>query len=200
MRILLTALFMTLATQAAADWTNYLPNFLKSAETVFVENCELIFKDRLKAPSTYQRLEYFFDEKPATPIESIYYDQKANADEMNRFKSANEDLEQLKSSIESDEQYFKNKYGDLWKNVMKSKLAMINLEFRYYTSCLADNECPTRATALVKYQAANSFGTPLANVFKCSVNYSEDLKGKSDRSIYVDGFTKTDWITESLKR
>jgi hypothetical protein len=56
-----------------------------------------------------------------------------------------------------------------------------------------------RATAIIKYSAANSFGTPLANVYECSVNYREDLKSSVGSSVYIDGFQHLGWVVKSAK-
>ena len=96
MRTILTTLLMTLATQANAAWTDYLPNFLKTGEQVFVELWEEEIKDRLKAPTTYRRIDTAFWKQRATPIQAIYFDQKSNADKYEMFKRAGKDFQQYK--------------------------------------------------------------------------------------------------------
>lgn len=199
MRSALIAFLIMFATESWAGWRDMLPNFLKSAEEVFVQTCESQFKERLKAPTTYSRLEYTFRDRQATPVEAIYFDQEAHSEDMERFEKANKDIDNYAELLAGDKQSFKRKYGKHWESVMETKLLLLKMEIGFYERCAMKNKCPNRATAIIKYSAANSFGTPLANVYECSVNYREDLKSSVGSSVYIDGFQHLGWVVKSAK-
>lgn len=200
MRTIATTLLITFATQANAAWTDYLPNFLKSGEQVFVEVCEEEMKDRLKAPTTYQRLDTSFWEQRATPIQAIYFDQKSNAEKYELFKRAGEDFEKYEEMTISNRAALKKKYAGEIEDIISMVSAGIALDSGAYSRCAEEASCPTRAKVIIKYTAENSFGTPLAGIFECVINYRDDLKGVSSRRVYVDGFTSMEWTLEALKR
>ena len=76
---------------------------------------------------------------------------------------------------------------------------MIDMTSGGYSSCEEEVSCPTRAKAIIKYTAANSYDTPIAGIFECVVNYNDDLKSVNSRNIYLNGFERMEWTLEALK-
>ena len=115
------------------------------------------------------------------------------------FEKANKDIDNYAELLAGDKQSFKRKYGKHWESVMETKLLLLKMEIGSYERCAIKNNCPNRATAIIEYTAANSFGTPLANVYECLVNYRDDLKSSVGSSVYIDGFQHLGWVVKSAK-
>lgn len=123
------------------------PAFGQVDEGRFVKACEAALQDRLKAPSTYKR------------INLIRLDETLTANEYAR----------------GDQDVF-----DKW---------------------IKSEKKPVRHTAVITYDAANSFGVPIRGIAKCSIDTAPDKEPSGlMEDIEIDGRSNMDWLAEQIVR
>jgi hypothetical protein len=184
--LLITAALLTLnVTQVSAKGlTDYIPNFLRTAEGVFLSNCEELLKERLRSPSSYSRLSHTFRSRRASPIEATGLDFKMHQTSLEEFMRFKDDFDG-----------YVNHVGERTGSNLLKRIFKIHVE--QYGVCLS-GDCPNRAEAFIKYEAKNAFGTPLADTFVCEVNYTDDLKSESTSGYRINGWTNTAYFLSKL--
>lgn len=149
-----------LATAAITGIGGYLayPYFGAAADpdTPFISACETAIKTRLKAPSTYKRLN-----EPSVTVTKISPDKAM----------ATHDLSGLANQWQIDQ--VKDAYADLGAY---------------------------RHRAIIRYESANAYGTPMANVSTCEViEFGEGPPDLQSGQVLIDGQTNTDWLISGMR-
>ena len=139
-----------------------------SVEDRFIEACEEVFVDRLRSPSTYVRTH-----DPIVRVEPIPW------------RSVDEVREELEEASE---------YAEANPDDSAASLREIRLILELSSITNGDPERLNYYT-VIRYDADNAYGTPIAGAFECEGEWKEDSGGWLDEgNLLINGMTRMEYI------